>query len=76
LSESLAESREARYDSDRPKFVARKGVLLRVYHVLVIWPDGRREKVGCFGRRLGAARWIEEKSADWLAHYRPAEMPN
>jgi hypothetical protein len=50
--------------------------MMREYHVLVVWPDGRREKVGRFGRRLSAARWIEEKAADWLAQYRPAEMSN
>lgn len=76
MSESLVESRERRCDSDRPRFAARKSIMMREYHVLVVWPDGRREKVGRFGRRLSAARWIEEKAADWLAQYRPAEMSN
>jgi hypothetical protein len=76
LSESLVESRETRYGSDRPRFAARKSIMLREYHVLVVWPDGRREKVGRFGRRLSAARWIEEKSADWLAQYRLAKISN
>jgi len=48
-------------------FLPRKGILVREYHVLVIMPDGRRLKVGEFPRRPDAARWIKEKSADWLA---------
>ena len=74
MPDSLGENRETRYDSDEPKFAARKSIMMREYHVLVIWPDGRREKIGRFGRRLSAARWIEEKSADWLERFRPAEM--
>jgi hypothetical protein len=49
-----------------PTFLPRKGVLMRQYHVLVLWPDGRRERVGRFCRRPDAARWIREKSAKWL----------
>ncbi len=52
-----------------PKFTPRKGVLMREYHVLVIWPDGRRMKIGEFPRKPDAARWIQQKSADWLARY-------
>ena len=54
---------------DAPKFTPRKGVLMREYHVLVIWPDGRRMKIGQFPRKPDAARWIQKKSADWLAQY-------
>lgn len=68
------ESCEARFGIGRPIFLARKSIMRREYHVLVIWPDGRREKVGRFVRRLSAARWIEEKSAEWLANSRPAEL--
>jgi hypothetical protein len=52
-----------------PKFTPRKGVLMREYHVLVTWPDGRRMKIGEFPRKPDAARWIQQKSADWLARY-------
>jgi len=52
-----------------PKFAPRKGVLMREYHVLVTWPDGRRMKIGQFPRKPDATRWIQQKSADWLAHY-------
>ena len=54
-------------DADRPVFLPRKGVLMREYHVLVRWPDGRRMKVGRFPCRPDAARWIAHKSVDWLA---------
>ena len=53
--------------NERPTFSPRKGVLMREYHVLVIMPDGRRLKVGEFLGNPAAARWIIEKSADWLA---------
>ncbi len=59
-----------------PSFAPRKGVLLQEYHVLVVWPDGRRLKVGRFPRRCDAARWITQKSALWLDHFKadgPAE---
>ena len=52
-----------------PKFLPRKGVLMREYHVLVTWPDGRRLKIGQFPRKPDAVRWIQQKSADWLAQY-------
>ena len=67
---------EHTYANVRPTFVPRKGVLVRVYHVLVIMPDGRRMKVGRFLRKPDAARWIEQKSADWLAENRTAEASN
>lgn len=73
LSESLVQSRGKRNERGMPKFAARKSIMLREYHVLVIWPDGCREKIGRFGRRLSAARCIVENSADWLARRRPAE---
>jgi hypothetical protein len=50
-----------------PAFLARKGVLSREYHVLVVWPDGRRTKVGRFFRRMDAAHWIAQKSRAWLS---------
>jgi hypothetical protein len=52
-----------------PTFLARKGVMMRHYHVVALWPDGRREKIGRFVRRPDAARWIKQKSAEWLAQY-------
>ena len=58
---------EHTHADERPTFLPRKGILVREYHVLVIMPDGRRLKVGEFPRRPDAARWIKEKSADWLA---------
>ena len=57
-------------NADAPVFTPRKGVLAREYHVLVVWQDGRREKVGQFPRKPDAARWIKQKSAEWLAHGR------
>ena len=54
-------------DADAPVFTPRKGVLAREYHVLVVWQDGRRKKVGQFPRKPDAARWIKQKSAEWLA---------
>lgn len=59
-------------DEDGPKFTPRKGVLSREYHVLVIWPDGHRLKVGRFPRKPDAARWIERKSSEWLVEQRAA----
>jgi hypothetical protein len=57
-----------------PKFSPRKGMLVREYHVLVTWPDGRRMKTGRFPRKPDAKRWIEQKSAEWLAQiYATAE---
>lgn len=61
---------------ERPTFAARKGIMLREYHVLVVWSDGRREKVGRFLQRLDAVRWIEQKSAEWLAHFHAAQSLN
>ena len=58
---------EHTYANERPTFRPRKGILMREYHVLVIMPDGRRLKVGEFPGKPDAARWIKEKSADWLA---------
>ena len=55
------------YRDGEPTFAARKDVLLREYHVLVTWPDGRRDKIGKFARKPDAARWIRQKSAEWLA---------
>lgn len=51
------------YQKDGPSFLPRKGVLVREYHVVVTWPDGRRLKVGKFPRKPDAVRWIEQKSA-------------
>ncbi len=62
--------------ADAPVFTPRKGVLVREYHVLVVWPDGRREKVGLFPRKPDAARWIKQKSAEWLAQYYAAGISN
>lgn len=67
--ESLVESGETPSGSDAPIFLARKGVMVRHYHVVAVWPDGRREKIGRFLRRPDAARWIRQKSAEWLAKY-------
>ena len=58
------------------KFAARKGVLLREYHVLVVWSDGRREKVGRFLHKLDAVRWIAQESAEWLTQSDAAESSN
>lgn len=59
-------------DACAPTFAPRKGVLSREYHVLVVWPDGRRMKVGQFLRKPDAARWIERKSSEWLAQQHAA----
>jgi hypothetical protein len=70
------ESRPETHNSDLPTFVPRKGVLVREYHVVVAWSDGRRLKTGRFIRKLDAKRWIEQKSADWLAAFRASETSN
>src|SRR5580692_7895322 len=57
-----------------PLFLPRKGVLSREYHVLVIWPDGRRTKVGRFFQRTDAAQWVAQTSKEWLAQH--PEMPS
>jgi len=74
LPEISAQSGVAAGDSGGPKFAARKGVMLREYHVLVTWPDGRRMKVGQFPRRPDAALWIEQNSAGWLVQHQAAGM--
>jgi len=72
----MHESHESLVDLSLPSFMPRKGVLMREYHVVVKWADGRRMKVGRFLRKPDAARWIEQKSADWLAENRTAEASN
>jgi hypothetical protein len=57
-----------------PLFLPRKGVLSRDYYVLVIWPDGRRTKIGRFFQRTDAAQWIAHTSKEWLAQH--SAMPN
>jgi len=66
MQESSPEDGGPVTDKDQPTFAARKGVLLREYHVLVIWSDGRREKIGRFFHKLDAVRWIAQESTDWL----------
>lgn len=61
---------------EAPTFAARKGVLRRNYHIMVVWPDGRRLKLGYFLSRSDAARWIEQKSADWLTKQHAANNKN
>lgn len=56
----------------RPTFSTRKGVLVREYHVVVAWPDGRREKFGRFPRKPDAVRWIKQKSGAWLEEQKHA----
>jgi len=71
----LAEADVERHGATRaasariPKFLPRKGVLSREYHVLVVWPDGRRTKTGRFFQRTDAAQWIAQKSQEWLAQH-------
>jgi hypothetical protein len=69
MSEPNYVSRPETFNADAPVFAPRKGVLVREYHVLVIWPDGRRDKVGQFPRKPDAARWIKNNSVEWLAQY-------
>ena len=76
LQESSTVGGGTAYNNERPTFAARKGIMLREYHVLVTWSDGRREKVGRFLHRLDAACWIEQKSAEWLAHFHAAQSLN
>jgi hypothetical protein len=76
MRESSVENHPTADDRKSPTFVPRKGVLLREYHVVVKWADGRRMKVGRFLRKPDAARWIEQKSADWLAENSTAEASN
>jgi hypothetical protein len=71
---SLTSGSGAESDDDLPTFVPRKGVLLREYYVFVVWASGRRMKVGRFLRRPDAWRWIEQKSAEWLATQRVTEI--
>jgi hypothetical protein len=47
-----------------PTFVPRKGFLMREYCVLARWPNGRREKIGSFPRKVDAVRWIRQKSGE------------
>ena len=68
--EGQSAKRQRKTGSGRaPLFLARKGVLSRDYHVLVIWPDGRRTKVGRFLQRTDAAQWIAQTSKEWLAQH-------
>ena len=69
MQDSLTRSRDAADDGEVPRILARKGVMLREYHVMALWPDGRREKIGRFLCRTDAASWIVQKSAEWLAQY-------
>jgi hypothetical protein len=69
MQDSLLESRDTASDDGAPTFLARKGIMLREYHVVALWPDGRREKIGRFPRRPDAARWIAQKSTEWLAEH-------
>lgn len=62
--------------ADAPTFAVRKGVLRRVYHISVVWPDGRRLKLGHFQSRSDAAQWVEQKSADWLIEWHAADNKN
>ena len=76
MQEILSENCSTTRDTDAPTFTPRKGVLLREYHVIVTWADGRRVKVGKFLRRPDARRWIEQKSAEWLAQHLASENSN
>ena len=67
MVESLPANDCSSHQKDDPSFEPRKGVLIREYHVVVTWPDGRRLKVGQFPRKPDAVRWIKQKSAEWLA---------
>lgn len=69
MKNPLLENPDAADDGGVPTFLARKGVMMREYHVVALWPDGRREKIGRFVRRPDAARWIAQKSAEWLTQY-------
>lgn len=37
------------------------------WHIVVTWPDGRRELVEDFDSKDDAQTWIERKATDWLA---------
>jgi hypothetical protein len=76
LAKADDEKRKAKGSERVPKFLPRKGVLSREYHVLVIWPDGRRTKVGRFFQRTDAAQWIARKSKEWLAQNSIATSSN
>ena len=69
MQDALAESHDTAGDGGAPRFLARKGVMLREYHVMALWRDGRREKIGRFPCKTDAASWIVQKSAEWLAQY-------
>ena len=69
MQDALAESHDTAGDGEAPRFLARKGVMLREYHVMALWRDGRREKIGRFPCKTDAASWIVQKSAEWLAQY-------
>jgi hypothetical protein len=69
MQDILPENPDTSDNSGVPTFLARKGVMMREYHVVALWPDGRREKIGRFVRRPDAARWIAQKSAEWLIQY-------
>jgi len=76
MPNTLLDSGPVPLSPDAPTFVPRKGVLLREYHVLVKWADGRRTKIGTFPRKPDARRWIEQESADWLAEHLTAGTSN
>jgi hypothetical protein len=69
VTEADAEKRSATGSEGAPVFLPRKGVLSREYHVLVIWPDGRRTRIGRFFQRAEAAQWIAQTSTEWLAQH-------
>ena len=45
------------------------------WFVRVEWPDFR-EDVGAFASRSEAETWIEQKSAEWVEHYRRPLLPS
>ncbi|MDR3527808.1 MAG: hypothetical protein P4L57_11050 [Rhizomicrobium sp.] len=53
-----------------PRFYPRKAYLSRDYYVLVVWPEGNRQKVGCFANRQDAALWVQHSAGAWLATWR------
>jgi len=76
MAETLLDSGPVLPGLDVPTFAPRKGVLLREYHVLVRWADGRRVKVGRFSGKPDAQCWIKQKSTEWLTEFHTAENSN
>ena len=66
----MSDPETARKRSGAPRFYPRKTYLARDYYVLVVWPEGSRQRVDCFSNRQDAAIWVKRSASEWLAALR------